>query len=251
MKIEKLNERQIRCTLTKEDLISRQIRLTDLAYGTEKTQKLFQEMMQQAFTECGFDTEDNPLMIEAVPLSMEAIMLIITKVENPDELDMRFSSFSDFSGDSGEETAVPENPLREDPMNEIIDLFERILRERRQQADSRLPDPAAAGKESEANEKEQVKMFSFQDLDTVFILSEQLCGFYTGDNALYKDTRNQTYHLVIRQGEHTLSEFYKVYNIISEYTQPENYTPGHEAYLNEHCRVLIGHHALQNLGKQT
>ena len=36
MKIEKVNENQIRCTLTREDLAERQIKLSELAYGTEK-----------------------------------------------------------------------------------------------------------------------------------------------------------------------------------------------------------------------
>ena len=48
MKIEKLNENQIRFTLTREDLASRQIRLSELAYGSEKARSLFQEMMQMA-----------------------------------------------------------------------------------------------------------------------------------------------------------------------------------------------------------
>ena len=36
MKIEKINENQIRCTLTRQDLEDHQIRLSELAYGTEK-----------------------------------------------------------------------------------------------------------------------------------------------------------------------------------------------------------------------
>ena len=48
MKIEKINENQIRCTLTKADLEDRQIRLSELAYGTEKAKSLFRDMMQQA-----------------------------------------------------------------------------------------------------------------------------------------------------------------------------------------------------------
>lgn len=36
MKIEKVNDNQIRCTLTREDLAERQIKLSELAYGTEK-----------------------------------------------------------------------------------------------------------------------------------------------------------------------------------------------------------------------
>ena len=36
MKIEKVNDNQIRCTLTKADLADRQLKLSELAYGTEK-----------------------------------------------------------------------------------------------------------------------------------------------------------------------------------------------------------------------
>ena len=44
-------------------------------------------------------------MIEAVPMSGDNLVLVITKVEDPDEIDTRFSKFSpaidddDFSGD--------------------------------------------------------------------------------------------------------------------------------------------------------
>ena len=36
MKIEKVNENQIRCTLTREDLASRELKISELAYGTER-----------------------------------------------------------------------------------------------------------------------------------------------------------------------------------------------------------------------
>ena len=94
MKIEKINENQIRCTLTKEDLASRQLKLSELAYGTEKAKRLFREMMQQANFEFGFEAEDIPLMIEAIPMNAECVVLLITKVEDPEELDTRFARFS-------------------------------------------------------------------------------------------------------------------------------------------------------------
>ena len=87
MKIEKVNDNQIRCTLTREDLAERQIKLSELAYGTEKAKLLFRDMMQQAAYEFGFEADDIPLMIEAIPLSQDTIILVITKVEYPEELD--------------------------------------------------------------------------------------------------------------------------------------------------------------------
>ena len=51
-------------------------------------------MMQQANLKFGFEAEDIPLMIEAIPLNADCIVLIITKVEDPEELDTRFSKFT-------------------------------------------------------------------------------------------------------------------------------------------------------------
>ena len=40
MKIEKLSENQIRCTLNKSDLAARQLKISELAYGSEKARSL-------------------------------------------------------------------------------------------------------------------------------------------------------------------------------------------------------------------
>ena len=107
----------------------------------------------------------------------------------------------------------------------------------------------SANAQKEEPEREAVKMFSFSSLDTAFQLADLLKGFYTGDNAIYKDTRDHSYHLVAHQGAHSLSEFYKVYNTIAEYTQPENYTPGAEAFFREHSQTLLAEKALQTLAE--
>ena len=87
MRIEKINDNQIRCTLTKQDLAERQINLRELAYGSEKAKGLFHDMIQQANYEFGFEANDIPLMVEAIPLSSESLVLLITKVEYPEEMD--------------------------------------------------------------------------------------------------------------------------------------------------------------------
>lgn len=100
MKLEKINDNQIRCTLSKMDLAQRQLKLSELAYGSEKAKELFHDMMQQASIELGFEAENIPLMIEAIPISSDCLILVVTKVEDPDELDTRFSRFSHLNSDS-------------------------------------------------------------------------------------------------------------------------------------------------------
>ena len=64
-------------------------------------------MMQQASYELGFEAEDIPLMIEAIPVSADCIVLIVTKVDNPEELDTRFSRFSPSIYDDSEDSDFP------------------------------------------------------------------------------------------------------------------------------------------------
>ena len=77
-------------------------------------------MMQQAQIQFGFEADNIPLMIEAIPVNLDSIILIITKVEDPDELDTRFSKFSPYKENS------PAEPLQLDGADNIIDIFQKI-----------------------------------------------------------------------------------------------------------------------------
>ena len=72
MKIEKVNDHQIRCTLTKADLADRELKISELAYGTEKAKSLFRDMMQQASYELGFEAEDTPCLLYTSPSPRDA-----------------------------------------------------------------------------------------------------------------------------------------------------------------------------------
>ena len=48
-------------------------------------------MMLEANQQFGFNVDNAPLMVEAVPVAPDSIVLIITRVEDPQELDTRFA----------------------------------------------------------------------------------------------------------------------------------------------------------------
>ena len=129
MKLEKLNDNQIRCTLDKSDLDKRELRLSELAYGSAKARALFRDMIQQASVELGFEADNIPLMIEAIPVSNECLVLVVTKVEDPDELDTRFSKFSS-SGEDAEGPGIPQFTGADN----ILELFQKIYEAKKAQA---------------------------------------------------------------------------------------------------------------------
>src|SRR5699024_12401076 len=89
-------------------------------------------MMPQAAHDFGFEANNIPLIIEAIPLSSDSIILIITKVEDPEELDPRFSRFSPDES-SASENAVPAVSLT--GADEILDLIRKINQARKAAAE--------------------------------------------------------------------------------------------------------------------
>ena len=85
MKIERISENQLKLTLTKADLAERKIKLEDLISPSERTQKLFRDIMEQALDEEDFISENTPLMVEAIPSGGDGIMIIVTKVNHKEK----------------------------------------------------------------------------------------------------------------------------------------------------------------------
>lgn len=238
MKMEKINDNQIRCTLTKEDLERHHIRLSELAYGTEKAKRLFRDMMQQAQQELGFESDNTPLMIEAIPVNADSIILIITKVDDPEELDTRFSKFAPHH-------AEQEEPLQFNGADNIIDIFQKIYEAKMKAAGTKTTaKPADASQEASVN---LIHLYTFSRLDDIIEAAHGLNHFYTGENSLYKDEKSRNYLLVVHQSSCTPEEFNKVCNILSEYGDGKNFSQAGEAHLLEHGEIIISKHALQEL----
>ena len=257
MKIEKLNENQIRCTLTREDLANREIKLRELAYGSEKAKSLFRDMMQQAADDFGFEANNIPLMIEAIPISADSIILIITKVEDPEELDTRFSRFTPEEEASDRNRSTPSLAEALTGADDILDLVQKIHQARKAAADKAKTeaapdDPAKTTAGSEKTEDSDeifllTRFYLFHDLETVIRASHVLTPEYTGPNALFKNPEDQNYYLLLKKADTDAEQFNRICNILSEYALQVNYTPGMEEYFTEHMEVIIPQQAVQNL----
>lgn len=237
MKIEKISDNQIRCTLTREDLENHQIRLSELAYGTEKAKKLFRDMMQQANIQFGFEADNIPLMIEAIPVNTESIILIITKVEDPEELDTRFSKFAPFKESQGD-------TLQFDGADNIIDIFQKLCEAKLKNTPKKQQARVSGSKKSpeetaDAPQVNLIRLYTFVCLDDVIAASHSLNGFFSGKNNLYKDSITGHYHLVLHQSGLSPEAFNKVCNILSEYGTGKGFTAAGEAHFAEHGNLII------------
>lgn len=212
MKIEKINENQIKLILTKSDLIERDIQLEELASPSEKTQALFRDIMEQALEECDFVSENTPLMVEAVPVGMDGIMIIVTKIEDKDAKGGNFKLISQTK----EQRRFKKKPL--------------------------------ATYESSSDSESDVLIYSFHTLDDVIDVSIRLSEAYHGSSALYKQ-ENQ-YYLVL-QNDQPLDQLETdaLDWVLAEYGQKHISTPLSKYYLLEHGEPILENKAIKALAK--
>ena len=242
MKIELINENQIKCTLTRSDLAYHQIRLSELAYGTEKTKDLFQDMMDQAFTEFGFEA-DSALMIEAIPVSMDCIVLMITKLDETDDVDQGFSglsSMADFLYDTEDE------PLEDDGYEDLNGLIGSLTDEFFPEAAGyKAPEKAAAEPVPQKQTPEMI--FSFDNLERVIEFAHRSAPGFKGESTLYKSPDNGRYYMILANTTRSVNLFGHICNLALEYGSKEPTGFARGAFMGEHYEVLIPKGALQKL----
>lgn len=83
MKIKKISDDKVQIIITNEDLEDRDFKKWELMPLSPKAQELFQDLLDMAYQECGFEIEDDSqLLVEAYPLSVDSFVVVMTKVKS-------------------------------------------------------------------------------------------------------------------------------------------------------------------------
>lgn len=244
MKIEKINDSQIRFILTEQDLEARQIKLSELAYGTEKAKNLFREMLQQAASQFNFDVNNIPIMVEAVPMRSGTIVLIVTKVDNPEELDTRFSSFA---------PAVHRASM---PGETGVSSFDQLLDSIMEQQESGTSNDKSV---SSANAMKDAlnkfrgfavcnRLYQFASMDDVIRAASLVRGSFTGRSMLFREGSHYCLFLIMKDQEEVSAMQY-VLSVMSEYGTAVPVSYARQQYLEEHGDALIPEGALDRLAE--
>lgn len=286
MKLEKLSDTQIRCTLSKEDLSQRQLHLSELAYGSEKAKELFRDMMQQASIELGFEADNIPLMIEAIPISNDCLVLVVTKVEDPDELDTRFSRFSkinmddsfdeDFSDiddtdfeemdflDDEDDIDMDDEPLPFSPSSDFDNADSDASTSSKEssaiddaldliapftQAIAQAKKEAMRKKKENRSSVQDCQYYSFQNFSQAAQLGAFLAPFFEGESSLYKDSFSNNYYMILRKTQSENDTFHRACNIAADFGVRISASYATPAYFREHFETILEENAVEMLGE--
>ena len=211
MKIEKISENQIKFILSKSDLDERDIKISELAYGSEKTHRLLQEMMNQAYSEYNFDSDNMPLLTEVMPVGTSQVIIVVTKISEAGE----------------------EKPLNFFNQNRPSHPFKTY--------GFMKPNDDAAYME------DNLAVFSFKSLDEAAVSAKRLYDSFMGQSRLYKcDNR---YFLVIEEDSSAAYALAEAVVVLHEYGEKHISTSLGENYLAEHGEIFISRQAVEKLAQ--
>ena len=241
MKIERIDDNSIKCTLSSTDLSARDLNLRDMTYGSQAAKRLFNEMMQKAKEEVGFSIENTPLMIEAIPLQGGAVQLIISKVDDPEELDTRFSKFSTAS--SGQNGWISELATQ------ILEGAHGLMKQLKETEDNSDEEMESSQTENrqQGKKEEGLRLYRFQTLDRVIDAAKAVYGMDLGKNSLYKDLDKKDFYLSVHSKNEDMETLNRVANLLLEYGERLHGNVASEAYYQEHMECLIPNSALEKL----
>ena len=184
-------------------------------------------------------------MIEAIPLGSDSIVLIVTKVDNPDELDTRFSNFAP----SVQKDALP----AQEPPSPLAQLLSSL---RENSGGAQGPAGASGGRTPDEAMKERREMlltsrvYSFETMADVIRAARVLSAAYTGSSSLYRDEKTGTLYLLLKMsGLEEVGAMQSTLAALSEYGHLEKVSPARQQYLITHCTPVCIKNALETLSQ--
>ncbi len=212
MKIEKISDTQVKLILNRDDLKDKDIKPEDFTISSDKTKELFHDILSTALEECGFEIDDAPLMVEALPVAKDSIMIIVTKLNDD-------SRAADSSGDS------PAAPIISKDLHRYKRNTIKIHN-------------------SECSDSSNILIYSFGALDDVIDTCTRISEYKFVASSVHK--YNNRYYLVLQGGDEEKPSY--IY-ILNEYgiKEPSGIIPKY--HLIEHGEPIIAENALEILAE--
>ncbi|MCL2527734.1 MAG: adaptor protein MecA [Defluviitaleaceae bacterium] len=207
MKIERISETQMKFVLMQTDLEARDIKISELSHSSDKTQRLFKEIIQLAQDEGVFSPESTQYLVEAMKVGVDSLAVIVTKISQED-LEKQYS---------------------------LVPAAKGHCRYKR----NKFIDP------QEYPGEDSYSVFSFADLDMAATAAEAISLVFNGESGLYKhDGRYYLWILNETEDNRTTADLEA---ILREFGQKHISSVLSKQYLTEHGSEIIADNAVSKL----
>lgn len=253
MKIEKINENRIKCTLSKSDLDARQLSIKELASGSGKAQKLISEMIETAGKEFDFHINNEPVIIEAAQLPDGEVHFYISKGGTAPILNHDAKDKTTFTITTSKETLESNIPAPTPTYAEAKEAIDHFFDFAKQQVLGKFaelpevesgpmpaPSPIPMKKPASAPVLPEVltRTFMYTSRYYAFKSLEALKKVYLGNVSVYENPNTSSYYVVIYGVPADADTFNRTCNLLTEYGAQLKLQCSNESYYREHYDLI-------------
>lgn len=232
MKLEKINENSIRCTIGKKEIEDYKLELREIVSGEGNAPKFFRDIIIRAHEEFGFEPNDKPLVIEATASMPGNIVFTITKVDDMSNIDKVSKMIS----------RQREDDIKKSIHNKMKEAFGNWAL-----GSGDFEDAVGDSVGNEEDVSDEACVYFFRDTKNLIKVAKQLKGIFDGNSYLYEFGDGFVVILDDLDVDTTVYE-YSV-DILSEYADKTEFSDLYESMIKEHCNLIIDKDALDKLAE--
>lgn len=208
MKIERVDEKTVKCFLSMEELEAYQLDYKDFLSHTPKAREVVQEIMEQAAIEVGYKPPRFAFDLQIVMMPEKGMLL----------------TFSE------------KDPLDSKEGRAFLDYLKEVQKSLMEKLEEKHPDEVP---------KPEKAVFAFACLEDIISLAKALPGGLRVETALYK--MDGEYFLMLNKGKASYERYSRICLYAMEYGTVYGTREDMRVYLEEHGECLVGDKALNLL----
>jgi len=224
MKLERINDNQIRITLDPHDFADLDVSITDFLTDKEgKTKEFLETLMGKAKDDLDFEADGLPVIVEVTQSDKDSIVLMLTKVDKDTKIAPGTHS------------------------NSAISRVAEIKEELEEIDEHPNKDVSSHSLDGEKVITPSYGVCRFKNLDDVISVAKMAENYYDSDNSLYKD--DDSYYLMYTRTRNSEADFRMLSNQVREFGEPVVFHYASRFYIEEHYDLIIANEALQLLSE--
>lgn len=236
MRIERIDDKTVKCYLSQEDLAEYEITYKDFVTRSDKAREMVSQIIAQAVEEVGYKPPEFAMDMQIMMMPDQGMILTLSE-KTPEE--------------------IRNNPTLMEYLRELKRVFEEKMEganmtpeniEKLLGGSVTKDNPPSAG-EQEKNEGRQVlpeiAIFEFSSLRRVCDFAKVLPKNLRVNSCLY--TEKESYYLYVEKGAAAYKRYSRACIRALEYSRLYGATKDKVTYLQEHAECLIPEKAIQKL----
>lgn len=221
MRFKRISTDTVRCIITQDELKENGLEMDDFLSNNGRTEEFLRKMITLAEQEVGFKVQGGPMTIQVAVLPENKLALTFSEKQTGNLME-----------------------LLEGLRSAMRNLSDAVNEKKEKQNEEKMPAPAG---------KKELYLLEFADLESLQAfcvgLTEDIEEQMQMESELYLLEDENVYCLILQRGRMDEKQVCRIMSASIEFMDAVSANEGQVAYIREHGKIILNHHAISQMQK--